>query len=171
MDALKVVRLAAIAIGVPLVSVAAQEASPTPDQLRRVIWRAELPGGEYIVRLSAITSVSLHEYVVDGVARATEVNIATFGSELARFYFLEPYPPKPPVAAAQRALDAIENKAKEATARVEIGDLPAKVVKSYPTTTHAHTVEYRLADRESVNKLFKSIEDAWLNGRAGSFKP
>jgi hypothetical protein len=171
MDALKVLRLAAIAIGMPLASVVAQEASPTPDQLRRGIWRAELPGGEYIVRLSAITSVSLHEYVIDGAARVAEVNIATSGSELARFYFLEPYPPKPPVAAGQRALDAIENKAKEASARFETGDLRVKVVKSYPTTTHAHTVEYRLSDRESLNKLFKSIEDAWLKERAGSFKP
>jgi hypothetical protein len=172
MDALKLLRLAAFAIGMPLASVAAQEASPTPsDQLRRGIWRAELPGGEYIVRLSAITSVSLHEYVVDGAARVAEVNIATSSSELARFYYIEPYPPKPPVPAGQKALSAIENKAKEASARFESGDLRTKVVKSYPTTTHARTVEYRLSDRESLSKLFNSIEDAWLNGRAGSFKP
>jgi hypothetical protein len=54
---------------------------------------------------------------------------------------------------------------------VETDDVRTKVVKSYPTTTHAHTVEYRLVDRESLNKLFDSIEEAWLNGRAGSFKP
>ena len=87
------------------------------------------------------------------------------------FTYIEPYPPKPPVAAGQKALSAIENKAKEASARFESGDLRTKVVKSYPTTTHARTVEYRLSDRESLSKLFKSIEDAWLNGRAGSFKP
>ena len=171
MDASKLLRLAAFAIAVPLASVTAQEASPTPDQLRRGIWRAELPSGEYIVRLSAITSVSLHEYVVDGAARVAEVNISTSGSELARFYYIEPYPPKPPLPAAQRVLSAIENKAKEASARVETEDIRTKVVKSYPTTTHAHTVEYRFADRESLDKLFKSIEEAWVNGRAGSFKP
>jgi hypothetical protein len=171
MDTLKLLRLAAFAIGMPLASAMAQEASPTPDQLRRGIWRAELPGGAYLVRLSAITSVSLHEYIVDGAARVAEVNIATSGSELARFYYIEPYPPKPPVAAGQKALSTIEDKAKEASARLETSDLRAKVVKSYPTTTHAHTVEYRLSDRESLNKLFNSIEDAWLSGRAGSFKP
>jgi hypothetical protein len=171
MDVLKLSSLAAFAIALPLASVTAQEASPTPDQVRPGTWRAELPGGKYIVRLAAITSVSLHEYVVDGAARVAEVNIATSGSELARFYYIEPYPPKPPVPAAQKALDAIENKAKEASARFETGDLRAKVVKSYPTTTHAHTVEYRLLDRESLNKLFNSIEAAWLSGRAGSFKP
>ena len=164
-------RLAAFAMATPLAGMMAQQASPTPDQVRRGIWRAELPGGEYIVRLSAITSVSLHEYVVDGAARVAEVNISTSGSQLARFYFIEPYPPKAPVPAGQKVLSAIENKAKEATARVETDDVRTKVVKSYPTTTHSHTVEYRLVDRESLSRLFDSIEEAWLSGRAGSFKP
>ena len=171
MDALKPLRLAAFAFALPLVGVTAQETAPTPEQLRRGIWRAELPGGEYIVRLSAIASVSLHEYVVDGAARVAEVNISTSGSQLARFYFIEPYPPKAPVSAGQKVLSVIENKAKEVSERVETGDARTKVIKSYPTTTHSHTVEYRLVDRESLNRLFDSIEEAWLNGRAGSFKP
>jgi hypothetical protein len=171
MDALRLLRLAAFAIAMPLSGAAAQQAPSTSEQQHKEIWRAELPGGTYIVRLSAISCVSLHEYVVDGAARVVEVNIATSGSELARFYHIEPYPPKPPVASVQKAMDTIENKAKEAIARVETSDLRGKVVKNYPTTTHAHTVEYRLTDKESVNKLFKSIEDSWLNGRSGSFKP
>jgi hypothetical protein len=170
MDAMRLLRLAAFAIGVPLANTMAQETASTPEH-RREIWRAELPGGTYIVQLSAISCVSLHEYIVDGAARVLEVNIATSGSELGRFYHIEPYPPKSPVAAVQKATDTIENKAKEMSARVETGDLRGKVVKNYPTTTHAHTVEYRLPDRESVNKLFKSIEGSWLNGRSGSFKP
>ena len=121
--------------------------------------------------LSAINSVSLHEYVVDGAARVAEVNISTSGSQLARFYFIEPYPPKPPVPAGQTVLSALDNKANELSARAGTDENRAKVVKSYPTTTHAHTVEYRLVDRESLNRLFDSIEEAWLSGRAGSFKP
>ena len=171
MDTLKLLRFAALATGISLAGAAAQQASPTPDQLRRNIWQAELPGGKYIVRLSAITSVSLHEYIVDGAARVAEVNVATSGSDFVRFYYIEPYPPKPPVPAAQKAISAIENKAKEVSARIDTDDLRTKVVKTYPTSTHSHTVEYRLADRDSLNRLFSSIEDAWLNGRAGSFKP
>ncbi len=170
-NASEFLRLAAFALVLSLGGVVAQEPSPTPDQLRRGIWRAELTGGVYMVRLSAITSVSRHEYIVDGAARVTEVNIATSGSELARFYFIEPNTPKPPVAPAQRALNTIEGKAKEVSARVESDDLREKVVKSYPTTTHAHTVEYRIGDKETLNKLFKSIEDSWLSERSGSFKP
>jgi hypothetical protein len=171
MDALRLLRLAMFAIALQLPIAMAQETASTPEPQRREIWRAELPGGTYIVRLSAISCVSLHEYVVDGAARVLEVNIATSGSELARFYYIEPYPPKPPVTAVRRAMETVENKAKEVSARIETGDLRGKVVKNYPTTTHAHTVEYRLADKESVNSLFKSIEDSWLNGRSGSFKP
>jgi hypothetical protein len=171
MDALMLLRIVALSSGISLARLAAQEASPSPAQLRGDIWRAELSGGEYMVRLSAITSVSLHEYVLDGVARVVEVNIATSGSELARFYYVEPYPPGSPVAAGRRALNAIENKAQETSARIDAGPLQTKVVKNYPVTTHAHTVEYRLSDRDAVNKLFKSVEEAWLNGRSGSFKP
>ncbi|HEY5770105.1 MAG TPA: hypothetical protein VIS71_09700 [Terrimicrobium sp.] len=171
MDAVKMLRLAAFAMATPLAGMMAQQASPTPDQVRRGIWRAELPGGEYIVLLSAITSVSLHEYVVDGAARVAEVNVSTSGSQLARFYFIEPNPPKAPVPAGQTVLSAIESKANSVRARVETDEIRAKVVKSYPTSTHAHTVEYRLVDRESLNKLFDSVEEAWLSGRAGSFKP
>jgi hypothetical protein len=170
-DALRLLRLAAFAIGLPLAETMAQQTASTPEPQRREIWRAELPGGTYIVLLSAVSCVSLHEYVVDSAARVLEVNIATSGSELARFYHIEPYPPKPPSAAGQRAVDSIENKAKQLSAGLETGDLRGKVLKNYPTTTHAHTVEYRLVDRESVGKLFKSIEDSWLNGRSGSFKP
>jgi hypothetical protein len=170
MDALKLMKITLLAIGVPLAAMRAQDAS-APSPPGRDIWRAELPGGEYMVRLSAITSLSRHEYILDGAARVVEVNIATSGSELARFYYVEPYPPQAPSAAGQRALDAIENKAKQATARLDTGTLQSKVLKNYPASTHAHTVEYRLTDRQALDKLFKSIEEAWVNGRPGSFKP
>jgi len=35
------------------------------------------------------------------------------------------------------------------------------VVKNYPTTTHAHTVEYRLESVDQIKKVEKSLEDAW----------
>jgi len=36
-----------------------------------------------------------------------------------------------------------------------------KVVKNYPTTTHAHTVEYRLETLDQLNRVQKSLEAAW----------
>ena len=39
------------------------------------------------------------------------------------------------------------------------GDVWKKVVKNYPATTHARTVEYRLTSREQLNKIFAGAED------------
>ena len=40
-----------------------------------------------------------------------------------------------------------------------------KVVKSYPTTTHARTVEYRLASKDALNKIFASADKSLRNGK------
>ena len=149
----------------------AQEASPTPGQIKRGIWRAELPGGIYIVRLTAITSLSRHQYVVDGNARVTEVNIGTVGSDLVRFYYIEPNTPQSPNGIGQSTIDAVQDRAKEIANRTGIDQVWGKVSKNYPTTTHAHTVEYRLETKDSLMKLFESVEKAWLNGDASTFKP
>jgi hypothetical protein len=145
--------------------------SPTPTRLQRGVWQADLPGGKYIVRLSAITSVSIHEYIVDNAARVAEVNIGTAGSELVRFYVIEPNVPKAPGGIGQSVIDKAQEKANELLDRTKMDATWSKVMKSYPTTTHAHTIEYRLPTRESLDKLFESIQDSWLNQRAAVFKP
>ena len=55
---------------------AATPATPSPNTAIPM-WRATLPGGTYSVALRSIVSVSTHEYVIDGAARVTEVNIDT----------------------------------------------------------------------------------------------
>ena len=67
--------------------------APTPQPAvdsRRPIWRCNLSGGTYQVVVGAMLSVSSHEYVVDGAARVTEVNVDTTGQLAVRFYFIEP---------------------------------------------------------------------------------
>ena len=51
-------------------------------------WKASLPGGEYMVSLSSISSIAKHTYVVDGAARVYEVTVADKSSAIARFYYL-----------------------------------------------------------------------------------
>ena len=145
--------------------------SPTPTRLQRGVWQADLPGGKYIVRLSAITAVSLHEYVVDNAARVAEVNIGTSGNETVRFYAIEPNIPKAPGNIGQSVIDKAEEKANELLNRTRMDETWQKVMKSYPTTTHAHTIEYRIPDRKTLQALFESIEESWLNQRAAVFKP
>jgi hypothetical protein len=136
---------------------------PSPSPSRIPMWRADLPGGTYEVAIRSIISVSTHEYVVDGVARVTELNIETPGTIEVRFYYLEPVVSTSPIGIGQSTLDKIQELAQEANSRVNPGDEPPweKVVKSYPTTTHAHTVEYRLDSKDDVQNLFNSVEQAF----------
>ena len=124
------------------------------------MWRANLPGGSYSVAVRAIVSVSTHEYVVDGAARVTEVNIDTTGSLLARFYFLEPVTPNAPGGLGAATIDKAQELLKQAAEKTG-QDVWKKVVKNYPTTTHARTVEYRLVEKGDLNKIYEAAEEAF----------
>jgi len=154
----------------------AQDASPSPSpdqrQQRQPTWEADMPGGTFIVRLSAILEISTHEYVVDGAARVTEANVCTSGTGYVRFYYIEPNVPQAPDGIGQSSIDALKDRMQDASTRVGADDAWRKVVKNYPTTTHAHTIEYRLPTKDSVYKLFDSVKTAWLvTWKTTIFKP
>ena len=146
----------------------AQQASSSsrPDAL----WRCELPGGVYLVALRSIVSVSSHEFVVDAAARVTEVTVATASTVEARFYFLEPLTANAPAPIAP-TLEQLQQRAQDLAAAHGPADAVwQKVIKNYPTTTHAHTVEYRLASKADLQSLRQSLEQAWTTGRGANFK-
>jgi hypothetical protein len=134
--------------------------APSGNQSAIPIFRATLPGGTYEVALRAIIAVTSHEYVVDGVARVTEVNVDTTGQLLARFYYLEPVKPNTPLGVGNAALEQAERLAREALEKTG-QDAWKKVVKNYPTTTHARTVEYRLETKDQLNTLYTKAEEAF----------
>jgi hypothetical protein len=137
--------------------------TPTPGPARTPLWRCDLPGGVYEVAIRNIISVSTHEYVVDGAARVTEMNIDTQGNLEVRFYYIEPLVATSPIGVGQSVIDKAHELANEAAARLSPGDQPPweKVMKNYPTTTHAHTVEYRLDSLDDLQKLFDSADTAF----------
>ena len=140
--------------------------SSRPDAL----WRCELPGGIYLVALRSIVSISTHEYVVDAAARVTEVTVATASTVEARFYYLEPVTATPSSPAVQ-TLDTLRQHVQDlSTAHPEVEAVWQKVVKSYPTTTHAHTVEYRLTSKADCQSLYDSLEQSWTTGKGANFK-
>jgi hypothetical protein len=145
------------------------QTSPTPDSLPN-IWRCELPSGTYEVALRAIVSVSRHEYIVDGVARVAEVNVDTQGNMAVRFYYIEPNTPKAPSGVGQSAVDRLSDLAKEAGQRTGQQEIWKRVVKSYPTTTHTHTVEYRVESDDQLKKIFSSAQSAFESGRGATLK-
>lgn len=150
-----------------------QEPSPSPSATpvpRTPYWRCELPGGTFEVAIRSIVSVSTHEYIVDGAARVNEVNVDTLGNMAARFYFIEPTAAKSPVGVGQSAIDRISDLAKEAGQRVGADQIWKRVVKTYPATTHAHTVEYRVASEDQLKQIFSSAQDAFESGDTATFK-
>ena len=65
-----------------------QKTEDSPQSNR--FWQASLPGGHYMVALDRISSVSRHQYVLDGAVIVDEVTVDALGQALARFYFIQP---------------------------------------------------------------------------------
>ena len=133
------------------------------------IWRCDLPGGTYEVALPSIVSVSRHEYIVDAVSRVAEVNIDTQGNMAVRFYFIGPAEVKTPGGIGQSAVDRASELAKEVIQRGGQDDVWKRVVKTYPTTTHSHSVEYRVSSEEDLKKIFTSAQTAFETKRGSVF--
>jgi len=136
-----------------------------PAQTSRAIWRVNLPGGTYELVINAMLGVSSHEYVVDGVARVTEVNVDTTGQFAVRFYAIEPVVTSGPGGIGAATIGKVQSVMTEAAERAGT-DAWKKVVKSYPTTTHQRTVEYRVSGKESLNRIFSSASKALRTGKA-----
>jgi len=133
-------------------------------------WRCSLPGGAYMVRLSYIVSVSQHQYLVDGTMRVYEVTIATTSQTEARFYYIEPGVGTGPGGYIDNAVKQVQDAAETLAGTAGVNPVWKDVVKNYPTTTHAHTVEFRLETLEQLNSLYKSAAEAFNNDKDGEFK-
>jgi hypothetical protein len=119
---------------------------------------------------------------VDGLLEVTETSIDTEGTALARFYYIEKLEDtttptqgltekvKPAIDAAKKAKETLETLAGTSVNPIE----SLKVTKNYPLTTHAKTIEYRLATKAEVKKIYDSISKALkenLNQTYDSTKP
>lgn len=74
---------------------------------------------------------------------------------------------KDPVVTGESGLkytEAVLEKAAKATGTEEIWK---RVVKEYPHATHAHTVEYRLEDIKTMNRLFDHLSECWTLDKPG----
>ena len=159
-------------------AVRAQDPSPTPSGTITAgvagFWRCELPGGIFLVALRNIQSVSSHEYIVDGAARVTEVTVATASSVEARFYFLEPVganAASPVGGSAAATLQSLQQRVQDlAATHSPMEPVWEKVIKNYPATTHAHTVEYRLSTKANLMQIEQSLEQAWVYNKGAALK-
>ena len=117
-----------------------------------------------------MVAVSTHQYIVDGVARVTEVNVDTTGNSAVRFYYIEPAIPKAPLGVGQAAVDRVSELAREAAQKTDQDDVWKRVVKTYPATTHTHTIEYRVGTDAQLKTIFSSAQTALETGRGAIVK-
>jgi hypothetical protein len=138
--------------------------SPGPNRF----WQAKLGGGHFMVALDRIVSVSRHQYVLDGGVIVDEVTVDTVGQALARFYFISPITDAAPgntvAALADRGQELLDKAADRVGTEVH-----NMVVKKYPVTSHAKSIEYRLHAEKDLSALYSSVRNSWETGRGRQF--
>lgn len=142
-------------------------------------WDCTLPGGNYCISIGKITSVSMHQYIVKAPtqsptavplpSRVYEVNVATDAALVTRFYYIEAATDGGIANTVKTGLDRLNDVANQAAERTGSVKYWLQVQKDYPTTTHAHTVEYRLDSLDDLNRLYGSVKRCWLVGRGARF--
>ena len=136
-------------------------------------WQASLPGGHYMVALDRISAISRHRYVLlDGSAIVDEVTVDALGQALARFYYIAPVTDAATGSNAGQIATRIAERASELidkAADTAGTSAHQMVIKKFPETTHAHTIEYRLLSAEELSGLYASVRTAWENGRGRKF--
>jgi len=157
--------------GNPAPTATADRNSANEEDSNRSLWQARFQnGGHYMVRLDKIASASRHEYIGNGAARVVEVTIATDSAVVARMYWLTPVVKDTPIAAGQIIVDRAEQLVKQVAGKVSPSIGKLQVVKDYPNTTHAHTVEYALQDITILESLYDSLLRSVNTGRGRTWK-
>ena len=145
----------------------AQNSSETDGNHR--FWVANLPGGQYMVALDHLTAISRHLYAIPEAGLIVdEVTVDTNGQGLARFYFSSPITD----GVNNNAVANVTARAKELVdyAGQRAGtDLHKMVIKKYPETTHARSIEYRVLSSDELTALYSSVSAAWQTGRGRVF--
>ncbi len=159
----------------------AQTPSADPEDSRKSedspqsnrFWQATLPGGHYMVALDRISSISRHKYVLlDGSAIVDEVTIDALGQALARFYYIAPVTDASTGSQTGAIASRIAGRAGELidkAADTAGTSAHQMVIKKFPETTHARSIEYRLLSAEELTSLYNSVRTSWENGRGRKF--
>jgi hypothetical protein len=141
-----------------------EESKAEESDANRRFWQASVPGGHYMVAIDRISSISMHQYVLDAQLLVTEMVIDTSGRSLARFYYVTSVAESSGSATAARVVGKGRELLDRAGQRAGSNALDL-AQKNYPTTSHAGMVEYRMLDLRDLNALYKSVQNAWETGK------
>ncbi|GAA5122493.1 hypothetical protein JIN84_10095 [Luteolibacter yonseiensis] len=144
-----------------------QKNGDSPAQNR--FWQTTLTDGSFMVPLDRIVSVSRAKYVLDGTLIVDEVTVDTVGQALARFYFISPISDSLPGNTAADVTARSKELVDKSAERAGVG-VQDMVVKKYPDTTHAKSIEFRILSEKDLTGLYNSVRNAWESGRGRHFK-
>lgn len=161
--------LAVLSLLLPSPHLGAQD---VPDGVQPGIqgfWEVVTASGRFAARLDQISSISQHEYLIDGAVRVFECTVDTDGGQTARFYFLEPITDSATITTGSATINRLKDLANQATTKAGVGDIDAIVTKHYPDTTHAKTSEYRVQNKATINQIYNHVRRVWAEerGRGG----
>ena len=128
-------------------------------------WELECSGGNFCARLDSISSLSRHEYVIDGAVKVYECTVGTSGGLVARFYYIEPIGAGISQISNSNTLQRFKDTANKVSNRAGTGDVETIVTKHYPDTTHAKTSEYRFKSRETIATIYAHAHRVWAEER------
>ena len=148
----------------------AQTNSPTDSSEKLLdFWEFLHPGGTALVSLAEITAIDVHSYLIEGGFRVWELNVCDKSAFALRIYSVEKLEATDSVASLKSASRKAEETAEKAAEKLGAEDPWQKVVKDYPTTTHAKTVEFRVDKKETVLEIYKHVRQSWVTKRGGRF--
>jgi hypothetical protein len=135
-------------------------------------WQASLGGGHYMVALDRISAISRHQYVLNGTALVDEVTVDSLGQALVRFYFISPITDTMTGSGLGNVASRVTDRSRDLidrAANVAGTDVQNRVMKNYPDTTHARSIEYRLLSEPELTSLYNSVRTAWESGKGRKF--
>lgn len=122
------------------------------------------PGGEYIIDRRDVMSISAHTYEIDGGMRVWEVTLSERSPNTIRWYFTKLLPTEsvtvgsPSDEGTGGKLDTLDGKGTNAPPSKQEKEKESKLIvpvrKSYPSSTHAHTIEYRVRTLEQLDEIY-----------------
>lgn len=163
-----------LVLGALLAITPAEAVKVKDDALRnKRLFGIEMPEGlqSFYGRHDRINSVSLQEYQA-GPYAVTEVTIdmassplqlRLYHTEVANIQDLQKAAPQTPGNTAKIS-DSVVKAANKGTDRANSADPP--VIKDYPLTTHAKTLEFRVSTKEELEAFYRIFVGAYTQNNA-----
>jgi len=124
-------------------------------------WEVETAQGRFVAQIDEITSVSQHQYLIDGGVRVYECTVDTRGSVVARFYYIEPVTDSSSITTGSATVERLRSIANKVGEKTGAGNVDTIVTKNYPTTTHAKTSEYRVKNKATIGQIYDHVHRVW----------